>query len=304
MSIVVGVAPGHGSAGAVRLGALLARSYDRELVVVAVNSVGWPPGYSNVDAEYQRFLEEQAQLVLDEAKRHVPADIPARYLIHGASSARRGLLEVCEAEDAHRLVIGSADVARKGEIALGSVGLGLLQGAGVPVAIAPRGYEVDPAARLTRATAAYSGSDTSAELVLGAARVIAGSGAALRVAAFHTRPRAFVAANVSLRAEDEVLQEWERVIRERADRVLDEVEALSPAPSSVSLVFGSGSDWQAALRAVPWETAEVLLVGSSSLGPIARISLGSHAAKIIRSSPVPVLMVPRRATGEYVAGVV
>ena len=41
--------------------------------------------------------------------------------------------------------------------------------------------------------------------------------------------------------------------------------------------------------------AEVLVVGSSRLGPVARVFLGSNATKIIRSSPVPVLVIPSSA---------
>ena len=67
------------------------------------------------------------------------------------------------------------------------------------------------------------------------------------------------------------------------------------------MVVGAGKNWHDALRAVEWQSTEVLLLGSSSLGPLARISLGSHAAKILRTSPVPVVLVPRRATDDYLA---
>ena len=299
MTIVVGVAPGHASHGAVNLGALLARTYGRELVVVAINSAGWPPSESAVDGEYQRFLAEQAARGLDEIRPLIPADVPARFIVRGAPSARRGLLEVCGEVGAMRLVVGSAEHARKGEMALGSVSTGLLQGADLPVAIAPRGYTVPDGSRLRRVTAAYSGSETSAELVLGAAAIAADAGAGFRIASFHTRPRAFVAANVSLRAEDEVLAEWERTIRAHTASILDRIEGFETLPASIETAVGAGDSWPAALRAIPWEDPEVLVVGSSSLGPLARISLGSHAVKIVRSSPVPVVVVPRRATGEY-----
>ena len=39
----------------------------------------------------------------------------------------------------------------------------------------------------------------------------------------------------------------------------------------------------------------MLVIGSSDAGPLARVFLGSRAAKIIRHSPVPVLTFPRRA---------
>ena len=53
--------------------------------------------------------------------------------------------------------------------------------------------------------------------------------------------------------------------------------------------------WEEALDSLPWEDGEVLVVGSSRLGPVARVFLGSNATKIIRSSPVPVLVIPRGA---------
>ena len=40
------------------------------------------------------------------------------------------------------------------------------------------------------------------------------------------------------------------------------------------------------------EEGEVLVVGSSRLGPVARVFLGSNSTKIVRSSPVPVVVVP------------
>jgi Universal stress protein family len=36
-------------------------------------------------------------------------------------------------------------------------------------------------------------------------------------------------------------------------------------------------------------------VGSSRLGPVKRVCLGSNSTKIVRSSPVPVVVIPRGA---------
>ncbi len=57
----------------------------------------------------------------------------------------------------------------------------------------------------------------------------------------------------------------------------------------------SGRDWEDALDSLPWEEGELLVVGSSRLGPVARVFLGSNSTKIMRGSPVPVLVVPRGA---------
>lgn len=303
MSVVVGVAPGHCSHSAVSLAALLARSSELPLVVVSVNSAGWPPQrpISGVDGEYQRFVREQAETALDEARALVPQDVEASYVVHDASSARRGLLEACEQAGAQRLVVGAKDAGSEDEVVLGSVATGLLQSAHLPVVVAPHGFEAAPGAKLERVTAAYSGSETSAELVLGAAAIAAEAGEGIRIASFHTRPRGFLTAGVGSDAENEIIADWEAQIREDAGAILDSIEQFERQPASVEVVVGSGDSWHAALRAIPWLDAEVLVVGSSSLGPLARISLGSHAVKIVRNSPVPVVVVPRRAADEYAA---
>ncbi|MGH3039668.1 MAG: universal stress protein [Gaiellaceae bacterium] len=43
---------------------------------------------------------------------------------------------------------------------------------------------------------------------------------------------------------------------------------------------------------------DVLAVGSSAVGPVARVFLGSRASKIVRNSPVPVAVVPRVTAAE------
>jgi hypothetical protein len=44
-----------------------------------------------------------------------------------------------------------------------------------------------------------------------------------------------------------------------------------------------------------WEKGEVLVMGSSSRGAAVRALLGGDATRIVRSSPVPVIVIPRGA---------
>lgn len=303
MSIVVGVAPGHFSHAAIRLAVLLSRTYKEPLVVASINSASWPPSSSigYPDHEYQSFVADATREALDTARAEIPHDIDASFIAHEASSSRRGLLEVCEQHAAVQLVVGAKGESRDGETELGSVVTGLLQSASVPVAIAPNGFSSSEGSRLTRVTAAYSGSDTSGDLVRGAAAIAAGASCAMRIASFHTRPRAYAEAGVGFDAEAPVIAKWESVIRDHTAELLSDIERFTTQPTSVEVAVGSGLDWHAALRGIPWQPDEVLVVGSSSLGLFARISLGSHAVKIVRHSPVPVIMVPRRATGDYAA---
>ena len=64
-------------------------------------------------------------------------------------------------------------------------------------------------------------------------------------------------------------------------------------PEGVETVVGHGETWAEAIDDVEWADGDVLVVGSSSIGPVARVFLGSRASKIVRVSPVPVVVVPR-----------
>jgi nucleotide-binding universal stress UspA family protein len=70
-------------------------------------------------------------------------------------------------------------------------------------------------------------------------------------------------------------------------------ETRAALPDEHQLVVGRGETWEEAMEDVDWEDGDVLVVGSSSIGPVARVFLGSRATKIVRHSPVPVVVVPR-----------
>ena len=83
---------------------------------------------------------------------------------------------------------------------------------------------------------------------------------------------------------------------------LDKVADLPAVPRELEIAIGRGESWEEALEDVEWEEGDVLVVGSSSIGPIARVFLGSRSTKIVRHSPVPVVVVPRGAAAELAEG--
>ncbi|MFV3757823.1 universal stress protein, partial [Mycobacterium tuberculosis] len=54
----------------------------------------------------------------------------------------------------------------------------------------------------------------------------------------------------------------------------------------------TGNGWAQALDAADWQDGEILALGTSPFGDVARVFLGSWSGKIIRYSPVPVLVLP------------
>jgi nucleotide-binding universal stress UspA family protein len=295
MSLLVGLNPASRSASVLHLAAMLARSARTDLVVTTVIPQTWPRSVGHDDAEWNAYTRDAADAVLDHAAAVLGGSVPAEFVRYEASSARRGLLELAEARDASMIVIGSSSAAPLGRIALGSESDALLHAAAVPVAIAPRGFRTRGEATVGRVTAAYRGTDSSADLVLGAATVAGTVGAALRIASFAVVPPVSGTAGSGFDTERDIAEQWADDIQAHAARLLSEVSTLPGAPALASTVIGFGDTWENAIDDVEWDADEVLVVGSSSLGPLARVFLGSHATKVVRHSPVPVVVVPRRA---------
>jgi nucleotide-binding universal stress UspA family protein len=293
MTMVVGYAPDGRGRAVLHLGAMLARSGGDDLVLCAIVPVPWPPSPARVDAEYQAYLENTAHEALDRARARLPADLTVTSIVQHARSAPAGLLEVCERHAARMIVTGSSAGGGTGHVSLGSVTSRLLHSSPAPVAVAPRGFRARPDARMVRVTAAYGGAED--DLVVAAAGVAARVGASLRIASFAVRSRAPLTAGVGHLADDAIDRQWGQEIESAARTALEKVTDLPAVPRDLEAVIGHGETWDEALEDVEWDDGDVLVVGSSSIGPIARVFLGSRASKIVRHSPVPVVVVPRGA---------
>jgi nucleotide-binding universal stress UspA family protein len=297
MTMVVGIAPDGRGRAALHLAGMLARSADDDLVLCAVVPAPWPPSPA-VDAEYRAHLERTANEALDEARARLPADISATTLVHHARSAPAGLLELAEQHDATVIVVGSSSAGAFGRVALGSVTDGLIHSSPIPVALSSRGYRCKPVARVMRVTAAYGGAEGGDDLVVAAAGVAARVGASLRLASFAVRSRPPYTSGVGREAEEAMIKQWAQEVEAAGRAALDRVGHLPAVRQGLEAVIGYGERWEEALEDVDWRDGDVLVVGSSSMGPVARVFLGSRASKIVRHSSVPVVVVPRGAAAE------
>jgi len=292
MTMIVGYGPDERGKAALHLAGLLARSAGDDLVVAAVVPAPWIPGVAKVDAEYREYLDETAGEALDRARERLPEGVPATYVRHSARSAAVGLLELAEKHQAKVIVLGSSSHGSFGHVALGSVTDRLVHSSPVTLAFAPRGFRCRPDLTVARATAAYGGSAGADELVLAAANVAAANGATLRIASFAVWARPAYTTRLGTDSEDDVFAEWTTTMSRAAHEAVEAVEGLSEPPP-VETVIGRGTGWGEAIDDVGWEEGDVLVVGSSDLGPVAQVFLGSRATKILRHSPVPVFVVPR-----------
>jgi nucleotide-binding universal stress UspA family protein len=190
------------------------------------------------------------------------------------------------------IVVGAGHDGGYGRVVLGSTAHRLLHSSPVPVAVATRGYRASEHGRVVRATCAFRGDEASRRTLARAADVCREVGAGLRIVTFAVRGRTMYPPEVATSSEDAVQEAWAAQAESLQRAAIDELAAAGPLPEPLTHVVAAARDWGHALDAVSWERDEVLVVGSSAASLMSRLFLGSNGAKILRHSPVPVVVVP------------
>ena len=139
-------------------------------------------------------------------------------------------------------------------------------------------------------TCAFSDSQSSVAVVGRVHALAEQFGVPLRVASFGVRGATMFPPVSGITAEDSVLDSW----TEQAEAAQRRLVAEGVIPESTERVIGTGATWSDTMASVPWQSGEVLALGSSSMGPLARVFLGSRATKLIRHAPVPVIVLPHQ----------
>jgi nucleotide-binding universal stress UspA family protein len=292
MRYVVGLTADRGGQDALSLGRMLARTGDITLTVCMVLPEVWGhPSLARVDAEYAEFLRQHAEETISEAREILGDSVRAEYVTRPAPSATEGLIATATEMDASLVVLGSARHGPLGRFTVGSVTNEMLHSAPLPVVLTPRGHRPSSAAWLPRVTCAFAGSTRSRTAFDAALQLARRHDVPLRLATLVVRDSQMYPSEVGYDAERLVEEQWRMQASEAQEK------ALAQVPVNVEVEAGvvGGRDWDDALDSLGWEEGEVLVVGSSRLGPVARLFLGSNSTKIVRSSPVPVLVIPRGA---------
>jgi nucleotide-binding universal stress UspA family protein len=298
MTILVGLSPGQKDDSAVHLGCMLARSASEDVAVVSVVTAPWPPDPYGGDKDYLAYQEDLADKALRRARAQLDGRVAGEYVVRRAESVPKGLLDTIAEGAFSAVVIGSSSMGLIGRVMLGGAAERILHSAELPIVVAPRGFHGGRAATVTRVSVAFGRADHDSLLVARAASMAEHFGAPLRVVCFAVRPMTALVGAVEERAEQLVTREWMERLEGDIDAALASAPDVAPTgavgrqPSRVDTVLGHGGTWPEALHDVPWTDGDLLVVGISS-GPLGRFFLGSHAAKIVRSSPVPVALVSR-----------
>ena len=288
-TIVIGLAPGARGEAASHLAAMIAHSTGSPLVVAAITPEPWPPNPFLGDEEFLALQEASAREALERARGIIGADATAEFLVETARSVTDGLLRVSADHDAGLVVLGSSTSGLPNRVSLGSIAQRILHSLDTPVCFAPADFTAPAGAPIGRITVGFGRADADSGLLRAAAERAEEFGIPLRVACFAVRPAASLRGSIEASAEDLVVDEW-------ADRVRDDIRAAADRvrvdADSLEIVIGSGVGWEETIASVGWRPDDLLAVGART-SAISRFLLGSHAAKIVKNSPVPVLTVAR-----------
>ena len=292
MTVVVGYLAGKSGAAPLNLAVGAARTLGTSLTVTTIVPKPWTtPSPARVDAEYAVWADQLAADSAREASRYLdamPHRIEVRYHSHSHRSVSGGLVEVVTELNAEVLVLGSSANGQLGQVVVGSTADRLLHSSPVAVAIAPRGYREPRDGMLTRITCGYPGTPASVDVVQRTYALSKRLKVPLRVISFAVRGRTMYPPEVGLHAEDSILAVWEQ----QAQTMLNALRTDGVVGDDVELAVVSGNGWDQALDDAEWRDGEVLALGTSPRGDVARVFLGSRGTKILRHSPVPVLVLP------------
>lgn len=281
MRYVVGYTATERGRDALFLACTIARTQGASLDLVIVDpeespfTAVYPP-----ERTYSTLLARQLRDWLDEALALVPADIEARGHIRTADSDARGLIEAAEEFAAGLIVVGAGSNGLFKRFTVGSAANALLHAASVPVALAPRGYSrMDPLTRITCAVGERRGAEDVLEVACASA---ARRGVPLRLLSL-----------LALDAPgDAAVEEAQLHIDDRVQRAL----SLTGGRCEVAGVVAQGRTIENAVDELDFDDGEILIIGSSRLARTNQLFLGATASKVLRSLPVPMIVVPRNYT--------
>jgi nucleotide-binding universal stress UspA family protein len=294
VSIVVGFGSDTRSTAALDLAGEIAHTTGEEIVLVSVVQDSWDSlrDFAGVDDEWRRQVRSQAAEALATARGHLGrSDAAAR--IRTGRSVPQTLLEETRALGGRLVVTGSATHGALGRIAFGSTNDRLAHSAETPVAIAPRGYVAHPDG-IERLVVAVDPTASDEALAQSVAELAAWLGVPVEIVTFAVRSGSRSA--MSTFADQGIRRAWAELVRDHQVRLAARIRELAPDTTVSTVQVSSGERWSLALESYRWRGGDLLAVGSSQHGPVARVFVGSTATRIVNNSPVPVVLLPRPAT--------
>ena len=291
MKIVVGISPDDSGADAVALGAVVARLLGATVILAHVQppTIDYP-SMGNVDAEWESFLRERAQVALGQASSRLASEWGmGEYLetVVADSSVSRGLARVAEEHQADVIVLGPGSHGPEGHIALGSIAHSLLRGGSCAIALAPEGYRDSAPDAIQRIVVGFQDAESAAPIVSSAMTVGVTESIPVHLLTVIIRVTRIVGARIGRDPERMVMDS----LIAQAHKAQDDFIASTSMDLGASVVQGDTAD--RAMARFDWRDGDLFVLASSRFAVIKHVFLGDVSYKLLRGCEVPALVVPR-----------
>ena len=253
-----------------------------DIALVLPEDTPFSATYPGSDHGYSSILADQVDSWAKEALNLVPAGPTARVIARAVASPAAGLIAMAKETGAQVIVLGGRKRHVAGFFVPGSVASALLHASPFPVAMSTPGAVASlerAAGKLSRITAFVGTRPGARSVVQAAATAASNQKLALRVVSLVAQDRATVD---SMEAGD---------CLERARATAAAVVQELGVTAEVTVASGTGID--DAIAELDWEDGEIAVVGSSRLARKRRLFLGTTAQRMLRTLPVPLVVVPK-----------
>lgn len=304
LKVLVAWSPDASGSEQLEVAAWLGRTTTILLRCVTTVRRPWPsPAFGKAGNKYQKWLKKEGArcektLRSELSSLHFDPSQQDRELSLLADGTNEALLLTQAADDygADLIVLGAAAASPKGRFLPGTTADALLHSSPRPLILAPRSPKLSKRG-ITRLTVAHVGDENFAATAVAVARFAAEWGASLRILTVSPEGFGDSTPSHSLALPSDLTLQWRENTMAGMDRLSDTIHELYP-DTLVETEIASGPGWAGALDAVKWKKGDMLCLGSTPLGALERVFIGSQAIEILPFVKVPVLIIPALKEGE------
>ena len=283
LRILIAWRPGRNGAEAMNCAAWLARTCEVRIRVATVLSRGWPLTSLARLSDHDSWVEREG--------RNSERSARAAWKAAGIS---KGMLDdepfVSVEASSEATALTRMAHSPTGRFRAGSTADALLHYSPIMLGLSPRGRRLSKNG-VTRVNVSYIDTPQSHTALKRAAEYAMRWDVPLRLLAFTPRGATMYPTEDGFGSSTDLMIEWREQALALIDRGIDRAHTQYP-DLHLEVDVGCGHGWDEALSSLKWKKGDLLILGSSTLGPFGRVFIGSSTNQIVRHCPVPTFITP------------
>lgn len=257
------------------------------------------PKVSKLGGKYKKWFKKEAQACEEALKTALQDhnidpdswDASVSIFADGTNEAQL-IADAAACFEADLILLGSDSAAKKGRFFANSTADALLHSSTRPLALTPRTPKLSKKG-VTRINFAMLESELDPATIQQVAQIAAAWNTPLRILALSPTGFGEPPFSDTLELPDNMELEWRENTFAHLDRCRDQIQMIVP-DLRVETEIGFGNGWDGALDAIKWKKGDLLCLGSSPVGALERVFIGTQTSEILPHVRVPVFIIPAK----------